>query len=294
MRIEVNGLNLHVERNGQGAPLLLLHGFTGSTDTWAPFVPRFVRAGFSTIAVDSVGHGRSDAPAEPDRYRIERCVEDLSALLDHLGVGATAVLGYSMGGRVALQFAAAAPQRVSCLVLESASPGIADLAERGSRRQADEALADAIERDGVEAFVDRWERTPLLALADHVPPAQRARLRAQRLRHTATGLANSLRGMGAGRQEPLWDRLPRLGVPTLLVVGERDEKYRRLGAAMADALPDARLAVVPDAGHTVHVDQPERFAALALGFLRDRATAPPTNDTLPLPVGGASGRGATT
>ncbi|MCL6432137.1 MAG: alpha/beta fold hydrolase [Anaerolineae bacterium] len=105
----VNGVTLHVVLAGdvKARPLLLLHGFTGSAETWTPFLPAFTMH-LRVIAVDLLGHGRSDAPEDPQRYRMERCVEDLLALLDCLGVAQAGVLGYSMGGRVALHLAAAA------------------------------------------------------------------------------------------------------------------------------------------------------------------------------------------
>ncbi|MBV9356830.1 MAG: 2-succinyl-6-hydroxy-2,4-cyclohexadiene-1-carboxylate synthase, partial [Chloroflexi bacterium] len=250
-----------------GPPLLLLHGFMGSAESWAPRAAVFAARGMRTIAVDLIGHGRSDAPADPARYGMERCVEDLVEVLDRLHLPRAAVLGYSMGGRVALHLASAAPERVSALVLESASPGLADALERERRIASDEALADALLQDGLDAFVDRWERQPLFASQRSLPPAERDRLRAQRLRQRPLGLANSLRGYGTGRQPSLWDGLVAVATPTLLLVGALDEKFRTIGQSMVAALPRARLVLVPGAGHTVHLEQPRLFDDLVLGFL---------------------------
>src|SRR5215207_6685506 len=123
MLLRVNGITLNVEQSGTGRPLLLLHGFTGSAATWAPLIGA-LPLHFHMIAPDLIGHGRSDSPPDAERYRMERCVADLLALLDALGVERTDVLGYSMGGRVALHLAAAAPGRFRSLILESSSPGI--------------------------------------------------------------------------------------------------------------------------------------------------------------------------
>jgi 2-succinyl-6-hydroxy-2,4-cyclohexadiene-1-carboxylate synthase len=266
MQVPINGITLHVEQFGAGRPLLLLHGFTGSAATWTPFADHFTPH-FRTISPDLIGHGRSSSPPDAERYSMEHCVADLLALLDALWVDRTHVLGYSMGGRVALHLAAAAPDRVGALVLESSSPGIADAAERAARVAADGALAQSIERDGLEAFVDRWERLPLFASQSGLSQEVRARLRAQRLRNDPRGLANSLRGMGAGRQAPLWDRLAALDVPTLLIAGELDAKYRALAGQMLAKLPNARAVIVPDAGHTVHLEQPRVFIENVLEFL---------------------------
>lgn len=270
-RIEVNGLGLNVDVTGEGPPLMLLHGFTGSSGTWAPFAGRW--PAFRTIAVDLIGHGLSDSPPEPERYRMDRCVQDLVAVLDHLAVDRTAVLGYSMGGRVALHVALRARERLSVLIVESASPGIADPVEREARVRSDAALADDIERNGVAAFVAQWEQIPLFATQRALPEDARARLREQRLRNSAVGLANSLRGMGAGAQEWLLQRLSEVDVPVLVLAGALDAKYCALAHEMASVLPCARVEIVPDAGHAVHLEQPDVFAQLVGAFLEHHLQA---------------------
>lgn len=267
-RIEVNGVGLNVEVAGAGPALLLLHGFTGSAATWSPYAGRW--QGFTTVAVDLLGHGRSDAPADAERYRMERCVGDLVAVLDRLGLGRAAALGYSMGGRVALHLALAAPERLWALVLESASPGIADPQEREARARSDAALTALIERDGMEAFVAYWQELPLFASQRRLPESVRADLRSQRLGNDPQGLAGSLRGMGAGAQEPVLHRLGEVRVPVLLLAGELDATYCALAREMAAALPDARVEVVREAGHAVHLEQPEAFASAVAAFLRAR------------------------
>src|SRR3990172_2989612 len=167
-RLHVNGVHLNVELSGAGLPLVLLHGFTGSIASWKPHIPIFEKR-FQTIAVDLLGHGSSDSPADPMRYRMERCVEDLISIFEPLGLEQVGLLGYSMGGRVALHVAAAHPDRVRALVLESASPGLAGPFERQARVTSDEALADSIERDGLEAFVNRWEQSLLFASQARLP-----------------------------------------------------------------------------------------------------------------------------
>ena len=264
-RIAVNGVRLNVDVRGEGPALLLLHGFTGSGATWAPHLDGW--RGFTTVAVDLLGHGESDCPTDPRRYTMARCIEDLSALLDELGIGRTAVLGYAMGGRVALRLVLHAPERLSALVLESASPGIEDSAEREERVRSDGALANSIGRDGIEAFADRWQALPLFATQARVPETVRDELRRQRLSNDPVGLANSLRGMGSGAQEPVLDRLSDVSIPTLLLAGAEDAKYCALARRMAAALPCSRLEIVSGAGHTVHLEQPEVFASAVGEFL---------------------------
>lgn len=265
-RLTVNGLALNIETQGQGRPVVLLHGFTGCAANWSAHSAVFAQR-FRVIAVDLPGHGAAEAPADPARYRMERCVDDLRALFDALALERVNLLGYSMGGRVALHFAAAHPGRLEKLVLESASPGLADAAERAARVQSDEALARFIEENGVEAFVKRWEALPLFASQWRLPEAARAALRAQRLRGDPRGLANSLRGLGTGVQSPLWERLPTLTTPTLLIAGELDAKFAEIARAMAERLPAARLELVADAGHSVHLEQPAAFNKSVVDFL---------------------------
>lgn len=269
-RLLVRGAHYHVDASGAGSPLLLLHGFTGGAGTWTPH--RALLGGrHLLIAPDLLGHGRTDAPEDPDRYRIEEGVEDLLALLDHLDVSRAGVLGYSMGGRLALALAAAAPERVRALIVESAGPGLSDPGERRARLREDQALADSIERDGVPAFVDRWERLPLFASQARLPADERARIRQARLAHSARGLANSLRGMGQGAQPPLQERLRALRMPALLLAGALDTAYTARMREVTGMISGARLVIVPDAGHAVHAEAPETFCRTVLAFLAEIA-----------------------
>lgn len=257
---------LYVRRTGAGAPLLLLHGFTGSADEWDALLPSLTPLR-EVVAVDLIGHGRSPAPADPARYTMEAAVDDLLALLDRLGIARADVLGYSLGGRVALHLALAAPGRVGRLILESASPGIAEAGERAARAASDDVLAARIEREGLAWFVDHWGAIPLFASQAALPADERAALRERRLRGSASGYANSLRGMGAGRQASLWGRLPELAMPTLLISGQLDVKYVAINERMAGLTPRARHVCVAGAGHTVHLEAREAFAQLVVGFL---------------------------
>ena len=264
--VEVDGVKYRVERRGSGGPLVLLHGFTGNLSIWEPRFAKYDER-FETIAVDQLGHGETDSPSDPDRYRAERAVSDLIVLLDWFGIRKPIWLGYSMGARLALQVAVCHPERVAALVLESGSPGIADPAERVARTQTDGKLADRIERDGVAAFVDFWERLPMFSSHDRLPADVRARQRTQRLSNNPAGLANSLRGFSQGVQPAVHDRLSELPMPVCLLAGEEDTKYVRLAKEMAAAIPSAQLTIVSGAGHTPHLEQPEAFDRIVLDFL---------------------------
>lgn len=276
-------LLLHLERSGQGPAVLLLHGFTGSTRSWDD-VRTALSQHFTVLAVDLPGHGLSPAPADPSAYALRRVADYLARSLDDEGVSKAAVVGYSMGGRAALRFALSFPDRCAALVLESTSPGIVGEEERAARRAADEELARLLDSGGIEAFVDRWESLPLWESQRRLehPPEDttrgrhaalrwkevRQRLRAQRLAQRPAGLANSLRGAGAGVEPPVHDHLPSLRMPVLLLAGALDEAYAAHARLMASRLPQASVYVEPGAGHAMHLEAPMRVASLIHRFLR--------------------------
>ncbi|HLG64663.1 MAG TPA: 2-succinyl-6-hydroxy-2,4-cyclohexadiene-1-carboxylate synthase [Ktedonosporobacter sp.] len=269
--IHVNGVRFGVVTSGEvgqrRGTLVLLHGFTGSASGWSGLLAELARTGWRIIALDMLGHGQSDAPADPARYTMEHCQQDIIAVLRELSVneGEAILLGYSMGGRIALYCAFSGFFRA--LILESASPGLADAAEREQRRSSDLALAESIEREGIEAFVERWENLPLFATQHNLPAEQRAALHAQRLNNRPAGLANSLRGVGTGEQPALHHRLPELTIPVLLLAGELDAKFCAIARQMAQALPHAQLSIVPEAGHTIHLERPAAFMFQTLNWI---------------------------
>jgi len=239
-----------------GPRVVLVHGFTQTARSWSGFERLLAERvpGVETVAVDLPGHGEADVDPRLD----------LAGSAAHLvDVGGTAVyVGYSMGGRVALHAALAAPDRVRALVLIGATAGIDDPDERAVRRTADEQLAARIEQIGVEAFLGEWLRNPLFAGLS----AEAADLD-DRLRNTGAGLAASLRSTGTGTQQPLWDRLDEIAVPVLVLAGEHDAKFRALGERLVAGIPSATFVVVPDAGHTVHLEQPAATADIMADWL---------------------------
>jgi 2-succinyl-6-hydroxy-2,4-cyclohexadiene-1-carboxylate synthase len=236
--------------------LVLLHGFTQTGRSWDPVVSALRKRYRVVLTPDLRGHG---AAGERRPVSFAAIAGDLLALAP----ARFALAGYSMGGRIALDLAlragGAAQQRIERLTLIGASPGIAAPGERAARRVADEALADQIERDGVEAFARGWAAQPLFA---DQPPEVARRSHAERLRNSADGLAASLRGVGTGAMEPLWDQLGELHLPVTLIVGERDAKFRALAERMAALIPHATVHVVAGAGHAAQLERPEQVAAL--------------------------------
>ncbi len=235
-------------------PVVALHGFTGTGGDFGP-----VGDGWQTP--DIIGHGRAPAPRDVAAYAMGREVIRIGA---ELPAGAL-VIGYSMGGRLALSLAVEQSARgrpPAGLVLIGATPGIAEPDERTRRAQSDRALADRIEAIGVTRFLAEWAEKPIIASQRRIARDVRAAMGARRRAHRPWGLANSLRGMGTGAMPPLWDALPTLGCPVLLVTGADDRKFTAIAAHMAQRLPDARTAVMQGVGHCAHLEAPARFRAL--------------------------------
>ena len=264
--LEVDGVRLRAIEEGQGQAVLVLHGFSGDAESMAS-VAEGLRDRYRVIRLELVGHGGSDSPAEAAAYAMSACVGQVRAAARALELTRPHLLGYSMGGRAALATAVSAPGDFSSLVLIGATAGIADAALREQRIRADRALADRIEAGGIQRFVDEWMALPLFASQARLGAGALARARAQRLRNSPRGLANSLRGMGAGAQTPLHEGLARLVLPILLIVGEEDEKFRGIAADLASKLPDAQIAVLPQAGHAAHLEAPDELRRVVCRFL---------------------------
>ncbi|WP_198136015.1 2-succinyl-6-hydroxy-2,4-cyclohexadiene-1-carboxylate synthase [Roseiflexus castenholzii] len=261
----VTRIAYHYLDTGRGDPLVLLHGFTGSSATWDEVVPHFMQR-FRVIRIDLPGHGRTPAPVGPTRGALPSVAADIAALLRHLNAAPAHLLGYSMGARLALGIAVLHPDVVRSLILESGSPGLATETERAARRAHDEALATRIERLGIEAFVDEWEQLPLWASQQQLPDYVRQRMRAERLRNSPSGLAASLRSMGTGAQPSFWDALPHLTIPTLAITGALDEKFTAIARQMCARCPAMTHQIIEGAGHAPHLERPLEFARCVFGF----------------------------
>ncbi len=231
--------------------LVLLHGFTQTGASWAGVAAALAER-YRPLAPDLRGHG-SASDAVP--VALDAVLGDISAL----AAPVFTLVGYSMGGRIALHVALAMPGRIDRLMLVGASPGIADARERAARHAADERLAREIERSSIEQFARRWAQTPVLS---GQPPTVAAAAHADRLRSTPAGLARALRGLGTGALPPLWERLGELSMPVTLIVGERDAKFTDLAERMSAVIDGAQVAIVPGAGHAVHLERPGAVAAI--------------------------------
>jgi 2-succinyl-6-hydroxy-2,4-cyclohexadiene-1-carboxylate synthase len=236
--------------------VVLLHGFSGTHRTWDGVSERLDPERYRPLALDLPGHGADSHNTGPIGF--PECVERvLSAAPPRF-----ALCGYSLGGRVAMHVALAAPERITRLTIVSASAGIEDPVERAERRRADRRLADELESIPFEDFIERWRAQPLFA-GD--PPAVGALARADQRRNRPEALAAVLRGIGTGEMEPLWGRLGELAMPVRFVVGDRDEKFLAIARRLVESVPCARLIVVPG-GHALALENPAAVAAVLEGL----------------------------
>lgn len=255
-----------VDQNPSAAnATLCLHGFTGSAASWT-FLNAYLE-NTRLIQVSLLGHGRTDSPESVRRYAMSQQLADLVEILNQLKLHKVNILGYSMGGRIALSFAARYPDRVNKLILESTSPGLRTFKERMSRLKHDHQLAQKIRHEGLVKFVDFWESIPLFASQKTLSAERQTELREGRLKANPLGLARSLEGIGTGSQPSVWKALKHIHFPALFICGTLDEKFCHIGKRMQQELKGSQFIVAEHAGHTVHVEQPHFFGKIVSEFI---------------------------
>lgn len=243
-------------------PILFLHGFMGNNQVFQPAIS-LLKDRFSCLAVDLPGHGETKADKDKN-YSMANTALGLINLLKELDINQTYLLGYSMGGRLALYMAIKFPQYFPKVVLESASPGLKSLAEREVRIKGDRQLAEELREGDFNNFLDRWYENPLFnSLTKHPNFSQ---LKVRRRKNNPLELAKSLQYLGTGTQPSLWSHLPGHKNPLLLLVGESDRKFIRINQQIANLCPTAKLKVIPNCGHNIHFENLELFVDYVTKF----------------------------
>jgi len=242
--------------------VVALHGFTGSGADFAPLADRL---SVPLLALDLIGHGEAPAPKDPAAYRMSAQVEYLA---DQLGDNDLVVLGYSLGGRVALRLWPRLEARLRGMILISANPGIIDPVDRAERMAQDHALAGQIEEEGIEWFCRHWSQQPLIKTQAGIAEPIRAQMERRRLQNRAIGLAHTLRSAGQGAADPVWDQLEHVAVPCLVMTGALDPKYCDIGERMARQMPRGFHQTVERVGHCAHLEDIETSAAAIDRFVR--------------------------
>ncbi len=264
-KIKLNGVHYSYVEEGEGQTVLLLHGFTGTKKTWNELIKK-LKQNFHVIAIDLLGHGETDSPEDPDRYLMEQAAKDLDDFLTDKQIDRIHLLGYSMGGRLALYFALYYQHRIRSLLLESCTAGLVSEEEKLSRIKQDRQLAALLLNKGMKSFVEYWENISLFSSQKQLPKNLQEKIREGRLLQSPVGLSNSLKGMGTGIQPSLWDRLERLEIRSLLICGEYDEKFCYIMGKMNEKFKNSEIRKIPRAGHAIHVEQSEIFATIVSEF----------------------------
>ena len=249
---ELNGININYEEHGSptGAPILLTHAYAATLQMWQPQFDAW--KDYRVIAWDMRGHGGTDSPPAQDQYSEKLTVEDMAALLRHLDIDKAVVGGLSLGGYLSLEFQHAHPDMVRALVLCNTGPGYRKEEGRAQWNDFSIGYAKRFEERGLEGFGRGIE-------IDATRQYQRS----------AQGLAFAGRGILTQRDAVVMDNLERIDVPTLIIWGADDARYKSGCQYMASKIPNAHLVTIDGAGHAVNLYQPQRFNQAVLEFLRD-------------------------
>ncbi|MGB3613461.1 MAG: 2-succinyl-6-hydroxy-2,4-cyclohexadiene-1-carboxylate synthase [Elainellaceae cyanobacterium] len=247
--------HFHYQQQGSGPVVLFLHGFMGSGRDFDAAIAR-LRDRYTCLTLDLPDHGQTQM-TRPAPYTMETVATEILAWLTQRDIPNCMLTGYSMGGRLALYLALTAPERFSHVVLESASPGLRTAVERQARIRLDKERSQQIRQDFNE-FLQRWYQAPMFRNLAQQPEFDAIMQRRQQNHPEA--LARSLRCLGTGQQPSLWPHLPKLTPPTLLMTGEQDTKFCAINIEMAPQLPNAQPLTVPACGHTIHLENPKRYA----------------------------------
>jgi len=246
----LNGIDIEYEETGRGPALVLSHGYGATYRMWdgqrAAYGDRY-----RVIAWSMRGHGGTESPKDPAQYSEELTVADLRALLQHCGVARAVVGGLSLGGYLSLAFYLRHPDVVRALIICDSGPGYRNAAARAEWNERARRRAEGFETGGLAELSGR-SREAREAATHH---------------RSAQGLAHAARGMLAQRDARVIDGLPSIAVPTLIVVGDRDEPFLAPCQYMAKKIPGARLEIIPDAGHAANLDQPAIFNRVVGNFL---------------------------
>ncbi len=270
MILDYNNIKLNVEFFSDFKPenksILFLHGFTGSSYYWQESKQK-ISPRFNTIALDLIGHGRSSSPADIKFYKSDEIVKQVLFVIDHLKIERVILCGYSMGGRVALSFATAHPEKISALILLSTSAGLETEEEKKTRIKSDEQLADFIESHSIEDFVNRWMEMEIFNSLQKLPAEGLQSLKIAKLKNSKTGLAHSLRGFGTGVMPYLGNEIKKMNFPVLLITGKLDAKFTKMNNRLVHQFNNAKHQIVDGAGHNVYVENPSRCISVLNEFL---------------------------
>jgi len=270
MKLLFDDFKINIHTKGQtyfNRHIVFLHGFTGSALDWESvfnFLPSYVYA----TAIDLPGHGESDCPKEIKLYTIDKICSVIDFVTEKLEMKDFALCGYSMGGRVALNYSIANPGKVAKLILESATPGIESQADQKARIASDNNLCDLIETNGINSFIDFWMNLELFDDLKKLDIYTYSKIVERKRKNSVVGLTNSLKGFGTGAMLPLWNKLCQINIPTLLITGTFDKKFTNINRRMNNLIINSKHEIFADCGHNVHTKKSKEFSDLLINFVK--------------------------
>lgn len=263
MYIQIENIKYHIEVKGEGKPIICLHGFSEDLSTW-----QFLKLdGHQLIFIDLIGHGKSDKPKFRKYYSLKVMLRHLNKLILKLGIKKYSMLGYSMGGRIALAYALIYPKEIDKLILESASYGEDGVINRLKRRRNDLKLAGDIEKNGIEWFTQYWSDLSIFNSQRKLPKAIINEITKRRLANCTFALSNTLKGTGQGKFPCLKGQIVKLSMPILYISGEYDKKYEGVGKKFENLNGNVKHIVINGCGHNTHIENANEFAGALNKFL---------------------------
>lgn len=269
MKINIDNFTLNFsagKRKRDSIPILFLHGFTGSLLDWGKII-NLLPENYYPISIDLPGHGNSDSPNNIELYKVSWNNKLINELTNYLGISKFVICGYSMGGRAALNFTASFPEKISKLILESSTAGLESESERNQRIVADQNLCKMIETKGINYFIDYWMNLELFLDLKSINANSYKEIIERKKNNSPLGLINSLNGFGTGVMHPLWNLLPNIKIPTLLITGEFDKKFTEINKKMNLLLPNSSHKIIKKCGHNIHQKKAKEFADLLINFI---------------------------
>jgi 2-succinyl-6-hydroxy-2,4-cyclohexadiene-1-carboxylate synthase len=270
MYIEHSGIKLNVEIpkefDKRKDVVLLLHGFTGCAEDWLPIID-LLPENFNYVCLDLIGHGKSDHPVAPEFYYTDSIIEQIKTVKERIIKDSKIILvGYSMGGRVALSYAIKYPDDIKGLVLESSSAGIKNDTERNKRYEEDLKLIEFISSHTMEEFIDFWQDQEMFNTQRRFSNDKLKRLKKIKYNNSKIGLMNTLRGFSTGIMPPLHDKLKTIPTKVILISGELDTKYTFINSKIVRGFHKAKHKVVKNSGHNTHLEEPKRFVEIITNY----------------------------
>ncbi|MCB2361259.1 2-succinyl-6-hydroxy-2,4-cyclohexadiene-1-carboxylate synthase [Clostridium estertheticum] len=265
MFIEIENIKYNIEVKGEGKPIICLHGFSEDISTW-----EFIKLdGHQLILIDLIGHGKSDKPKLRKYYSLKVMLRHLNKLIFQLGLKKYSMLGYSMGGRIALAYALIYPKEIDKLILESASYGEDGVLNRLKRRRNDLVLAKQIEKNGIEWFSEYWSHLNIFESQKRLSRSMINEINKRRLGNSTRALSNTLKITGQGKFPCLKGKIIKLSISILYISGEYDKKYRVVGKNFGKLNKNVKHVIIDGCGHNTHIEDSNSFIKVLNKFLKN-------------------------